>query len=59
LISIDPIFDVYAANTTLCIECKDDYVAFTNHFISMGDENEICMDTVDTVNTLYYFNLEY
>ena len=48
--SIDPIFDFYSANSTLCIDCKDDYVAFTNHFISMGDENELCMDPVDTVS---------
>lgn len=50
IIPLDPIFDFYAANSTLCIDCKNDYVEFTNHFISMGDENEICMDTVDTAN---------
>lgn len=50
-INMDPLFDTYSANVTLCNRCKDNYVNLTNHFKSLGqDENLICMDVVDLFN---------
>ena len=58
MIPLDPIFDDYFSNATLCQLCKEYYVNFTKHFNEMGDENELCMDIVDAVN-IYIFNLLY
>lgn len=47
--SMDPLFQNYSSNCTLCNECKNDYINITQFFLSLGDENEFCMDVVDLV----------
>lgn len=51
--SVDPLFQNYSANSTLCATCKEDYVNLTKHFEKMSnenDENNMCMDVVDLFN---------
>ena len=48
-ISMDPLFDTYSANSSLCHECKENYVNLTGHFKSLGAEKKLCMDVVDLV----------
>jgi len=49
-ISMDPLFDTYSANSSLCHECKENYVNLTGHFKSLGAEKKLCMDVVDLFN---------
>lgn len=49
-INMDPLFETYTANSTLCSTCKNEYVDLTKHFKSLGQENDICMDVVDLFN---------
>ena len=53
--SIDPLFQNYSANSTLCNTCKTMYVDLTKHFKTMSsndgkNENSMCMDLVDLYN---------
>lgn len=51
--SLDPLFQNYSSNCSLCTSCKDHYVNLTKHFSRIGgdvnDENSMCMDVVDLV----------
>lgn len=49
-ISLDPIFESYKENCTLCNTCKDHYVNLTEHYNSLGHEKTLCMDVVDLFN---------
>ncbi|CAF0851881.1 unnamed protein product [Brachionus calyciflorus] len=53
--SLDPLFQDYATNSSLCQVCKNLYINLTKHFSKMGtqngnDENSMCMDPVDLFN---------
>ena len=47
---IDPIFENFTSNCSLCKACKNHYVNLTQFFDKFGDENSKCMDVVDLVN---------
>lgn len=49
-ISLDPLFDTYSPNSSLCNECKENYINLTDHYKSLGTEKKLCMDVVDLVS---------
>jgi hypothetical protein len=58
--NLDPLFDNYTSNCSLCSTCKEHYVNLTNYFKNMSherDENNMCMDVVDLVNTKSEFKI--
>ena len=49
---MDPLFQNYSTNASLCMKCKDHYMNLSQSFVAMrGDENSMCMDAVDLVST--------
>ncbi len=47
---IDPIFENFTSNCSLCNACKSHYLNLTQFFDKLGDEKSLCMDIVDLVN---------
>ncbi len=47
---IDPIFENFTSNCSLCNACKSHYLNLTHFFDKLGDEKSLCMDIVDLVN---------
>lgn len=49
-INMDPLFETYSPNCTLCNSCRYEYVNMTKHFKKLGHEKDVCMDVVDLFN---------
>ena len=47
---MDPLFENYSPNNSLCVGCKENYLNLTKYFLSLGKENNLCMDVVDLVS---------
>lgn len=48
-LALDPLFETYTSNQTLCTKCRHNYEDLTENYWSLGSENKLCMDVVDLV----------
>ena len=58
-ISLDPIFDTYTQNGSLCDSCKEIYHNLTSHFKTLGLEKNICMDVMDLVCLTLFLKIQF
>lgn len=49
-ISLDPLFQTYTPNATLCNTCQNEYINLSKNFKFLGKERNLCMDVVDLFN---------
>jgi hypothetical protein len=54
--NIDPLFQNYSANSSLCHVCKEYYMNVSSFYDNLGNEDKICMDVVDSVDIFFYYS---